>query len=176
MTRIPELLAPAGNFEGDMRHALDLGTRTIMPVQWEITLLILFMFSMSSQASWCFSARQVATSVNVWDGQTVVIRLEDVKIDRTKAVPGDTLTLTTTYTILTPENVPIPLTISRELLSGDKSLGRVQAINSNNKNGTYVQNINFTLPADAAPGAYTVVTRVSTGYGMDEKRLKFTVH
>ena len=105
-----------------------------------------------------------------------VIRLEDVTINRNKAVPGDTLTLTTTYTILTPENVPIPLTISRELLHGDKSLGRVQAINSNNKNGTYVQNINFTLPADAAPGAYTVVTRVSTGYGMDEKRLQFTVY
>ncbi|MEJ2092072.1 MAG: hypothetical protein P8X65_07735 [Syntrophobacterales bacterium] len=105
-----------------------------------------------------------------------VIRLEDVKINRTKAVPGDTLTLTTTYTILTPENVPIPLTISRELLHDGKSLGRVQAINSNNKNGTYVQNIDFTLPVDAALGAYTVVTRVNTGYGMDEKSLKFTVY
>jgi hypothetical protein len=105
-----------------------------------------------------------------------VIRLEDVKINRSRALPGDTLTLTTTFTILTPENVPIPLTISRELLHGGKSLGRVQAINSNNKNGTYTQDIDFTLPADAATGTYTVVTRVNTGYGMDEKRLKFTVY
>ncbi len=105
-----------------------------------------------------------------------VIRLEKVQIDRQRATRGDTLSLTTTYTILTPEDVPIPITISRELLYKGESLGRVQAINSNNKNGTYVQNIDFTLPADAASGTYTVVTRVSTGYGMDEKPLEFTVY
>jgi hypothetical protein len=105
-----------------------------------------------------------------------VIRLEEVQIKPKRATRGDTLTLTTTYTILTPENVPIPLTISRELLLGGKSLGRVQAMNANNKNGTYVQNIDFTLPADAEPGTYTVVTRVSTGYGMDEKPLEFSVY
>jgi len=104
-----------------------------------------------------------------------VIRLEDVQINPVRASKGDTLTLTTTYTILTPENVPIPLTISRELFYQGKSLGRVQAMNADNKNGTYVQNIDFTLPADAAPGAYTVVTRVTTGYGMDEKPLEFKV-
>ena len=105
-----------------------------------------------------------------------VIRLEDVQIKPVRATGGDTLTLKTTYTLLTPENVPIPLTISRELLFGGKSLGRVQAMNAENKNGTYVQDIDFTLPADAAVGTYTVVTRVSTGYGMDEKRLEFTVN
>lgn len=105
-----------------------------------------------------------------------VVRLEEVQIKPVRATRGDTLTLVTTYTILTPENVPIPLTISRELLLGEKSMGRVQAFNANNKNGTYVQDIDFTLPADAATGTYTVVTRVSTGYGMDEKRLEFTVY
>ena len=105
-----------------------------------------------------------------------VIRLEDVKIKPTRAVPGAAMTLTTTYTILTPENVPIPITISREILFGEKSLGRVQARNANNKNGTYVQDIDFTLPADATPGTYTIVTRVNTGYGMDEKLLEFTVN
>jgi len=104
-----------------------------------------------------------------------VIRLENVQINPVRASKGDTLTLTTTYTILTPENVPIPLTISRELFYQGKSLGRVQAMNADNKNGTYVQNIDFTLPADAAPGTYTVVTRVTTGYGMDEKSLEFKV-
>ena len=105
-----------------------------------------------------------------------VIRLENVQIDPKRATRGDTLTLTTTYTILTPENVPIPITISRELQYQGKSLGRVQAMNADNKNGTYVQNIDFTLPGDAAPGTYTVITRVSTGYGMDEKPLEFTVY
>jgi hypothetical protein len=104
-----------------------------------------------------------------------VIRLEEVKLKPVDTAPGSTLTLTTKYTILTPENVPIPITISREVMFQGKSLGRVKAMNANNNNGTYMQDLNFTLPADAAPGTYTLVTRVSTGYGMDEKRLEFFV-
>jgi hypothetical protein len=105
-----------------------------------------------------------------------VIRLEEVKLQPVNVLRGDTLTLTTKYTILTPENVPIPITISRELMFKGKSLGRVKAMNSNNTNGTYMQNLNFTIPADAEPGVYTLVTRVSTGFGMGEKSLDFLVN
>jgi len=105
-----------------------------------------------------------------------VIRLDDVQLTPNQAFPGAIMTLATTFTILTPENLPIPITISRELLFQGKSLGRVKAMDANNSNGTYVQKLNFTLPKDAAPGTYTIVTRVSTGYGMDEKRLDFRVN
>ncbi len=105
-----------------------------------------------------------------------VIRLEEVKLQPVQIVRGDTLFLTTKYTILTPENVPVPITISRELMYKGKSLGRVKAMNSNNTNGTYVQTLNFTIPADAEPGVYTLVTRVSTGFGMGEKSLEFLVN
>jgi len=104
-----------------------------------------------------------------------VIRLEEVKLQPVEVPPGATLTLTTKYTILTPENLPIPITISREVVFHGKSLGRVQAMNSNNNNGTYVQDLNFILPPDATPGVYTLITRVSTGYGMDQKNLEFFV-
>jgi hypothetical protein len=80
------------------------------------------------------------------------------------------------FTILTPENVPVPITISRELVYKGKSLGRVKAMNSNNTNGTYVQTLNFTIPADAERGVYTLVTRVSTGFGMGEKSIEFLVN
>jgi hypothetical protein len=105
-----------------------------------------------------------------------VIRLEEVELKPVRVFRGDTLTLTTKYTILTPENVPIPITISRELLFHGKSLGRVKAMNSNNANGTYAQSLNFTIPAEAEPGIYTLITRVSTGYGMGEKSLEFLVN
>jgi hypothetical protein len=105
-----------------------------------------------------------------------LIRLEEVKLQPVNVLRGDTLTLTTRYTLLTPENVPIPITISRELIYKGKSLGRVRAMNSNNTNGTYVQNMNFTIPRDAHPGVYTLVTRVSTGFGMGEKSLEFLVN
>ena len=105
-----------------------------------------------------------------------VIRLEEVELKPVRVLRGDTLTLTTKYTILTPENVPIPITISRELVYKGKSLGRVKGMNSNNTNGTYVQSLDFTIPADAEPGVYTLVTRVSTGFGMGEKSLEFLVN
>jgi hypothetical protein len=104
-----------------------------------------------------------------------VIRLEDVQISPSRASKGDIMTLTTRYTVLTPENVPIPITISRNLLYQGKSLGQVKAINANNNNGTYTQKIDFSLPADAVPGIYTLVTRITTGYGQDEKQLEFSV-
>jgi hypothetical protein len=105
-----------------------------------------------------------------------VIKLDEVELKPVKVVRGDTLYLTTKYTILTPENVPIPITISRELVYKGKSLGRVRAMNSNNTNGTYVQTLDFTIPADAEPGVYTLVTRVSTGFGMGEKKIEFLVN
>ncbi len=54
-------------------------------------------------------------------------------------------------------------------------MGRVKAMDASVSNGTYNQDINFTLPADATPGVYTLVTRVSTGYGMGQKDLEFYV-
>ena len=105
-----------------------------------------------------------------------VIKLEEVELKPVQVYRGATLFLTTKYTILTPENVPIPITISRELVYKGKSLGRVRAMNSNNANGTYVQTLNFTIPADAEPGVYTLVTRVSTGFGMGEKSIEFLVN
>jgi hypothetical protein len=104
-----------------------------------------------------------------------VIRLEDVKLQPVNALRGDTLTLTTKYTLLTPSNVSVPITISRELVLGGKSLGRVKAMSSNVTNGTYMQTMNFKIPADADPGVYTLVTRVSTGFGMGEKKIEFLV-
>lgn len=104
-----------------------------------------------------------------------VVRMEDVQISPSRASKGATMTLTTTYTILTPENVPIPIAISRNLLYQGKSLGQVKAMNARNKNGTYTQKIDFTLPADAVPGIYTLVTRIRTGFGQDEKQLEFSV-
>jgi len=119
---------------------------------------------------------QVVARYNYCPTGGCVIRLEDVQISPSRASKGDTMTLTTKYTILTPENVPIPITISRNLLYQGKSLGQVKAINARNNNGTYTQKIDFALPADAVPGIYTLVTRVSTGYGQDEKQLEFSVY
>jgi len=104
-----------------------------------------------------------------------VVRLESLQVRPDKAYRGENITLTTTYTILTPEQVAIPVTISRELFFGGKSLGKVQSTNTRNNNGTWSRAIDLALPANVAPGIYTIVSRISTGYGSDEKSIQFTV-
>ncbi len=104
-----------------------------------------------------------------------VLRLESVDVIPVKARKGQTLTLITSYTILTPEQLAIPVTVSREIFFQGKSLGKVKDIATRRLNGTWRQDIDFTLPADSARGEYTLVTKVSTGYGQAEKAVIFFV-
>ena len=57
--------------------------------------------------------------------------------------------LSTTYTILTPEQVALPVAITREIFYQGKSLGRTKSMESRVYNGTRTQEIDFTLPATA---------------------------
>ena len=104
-----------------------------------------------------------------------VIRLDRVSVNPLQARPGDTLLLSTSYTLLTPEQIAIPVTITREIFFQDRSLGKTKSMDSRNLNGTFDQEVNFQLPANAAKGTYTLVTIVSTGYGQDQKRVEFRV-
>ncbi|MBM4294879.1 MAG: hypothetical protein FJ126_08260 [Deltaproteobacteria bacterium] len=104
-----------------------------------------------------------------------VLRVERVDITPFRARKGDTLTLTTTYTLLTPEMVAIPVTFSREIFYQGKSLGKVKDIDARNKNGTFNREITFTLPQNSPVGDYTLVTKVSTGFGEDMKSVRFLV-
>jgi hypothetical protein len=104
-----------------------------------------------------------------------VIRLDSVTVKPPVAQRGQTLLLSTSYTLLTPEGVAIPVAITREIFFQGKSLGRTKSIESRRQNGVWDQQINFTLPADAAPGEYTLLTKVSTGYGQSEKSTQFRV-
>jgi hypothetical protein len=104
-----------------------------------------------------------------------VLRLDGVKITPNRARKGATLLLSTTYTILTPEQVGIPVAIIREIFFQGKSLGRTKSIESRRYNGTWNQEIDFTLPDNAAPGIYQLITKISTGYGTAQDRTDFQV-
>lgn len=104
-----------------------------------------------------------------------VIRLDSVSVKPPRARKGSTLVLATSYTILTPENIAIPVTISREVLFQGKSLGKTKTMETRKLNGAWDQETNFSLPADAAPGEYTLITQISTGYGLDQKTVQFRV-
>ena len=104
-----------------------------------------------------------------------VLRLDKVEVRPNRARKGSTLELSTTYTILTPEQVALPVAITREIFYQEKSLGRTKSIESRVYNGTRTQYIDFTLPADAAPGIYQLITKISTGYGTAQDRTDFQV-
>jgi hypothetical protein len=104
-----------------------------------------------------------------------VLRLDRVEIKPHQARKGATLVLSTTYTILTPEQVAMPVAITREIFYHGKSLGKTKSIETRRYNGTWTQEINFTLPATAASGIYRLVTRISTGYGTAQDSTDFQV-
>jgi hypothetical protein len=105
-----------------------------------------------------------------------VLRLDRVEIKPDNARRGATLLLKTTYTILTPEKIAMPVAITREIFYQGKSLGKTKSIETRRNNGTWTQEINFTLPATAAPGIYRLVTRISTGYGTAQDSTDFQVN
>ena len=104
-----------------------------------------------------------------------VLRLDKVEVKPNRARKGATLLLSTTYTILTPEHVALPVAITREIFYQEKSLGRTKSIESRVYNGTRTQEIDFTLPANAPPGIYQLITKISTGYGTAQDRTDFQV-
>ena len=104
-----------------------------------------------------------------------VIRLEEVQVRPSSARPGETLSLITTYTLLTASDTAIPVSITREVFYQGKSLGQTKVLSTRNLNGTWTQKVDFPVAKDATPGIYTVVTRINTGYGRDEKTVQFSV-
>jgi hypothetical protein len=104
-----------------------------------------------------------------------VVRLDKLAITPSRIQRGRSSTLSLTYTILTADDVGVPVTISREIFYRGKSLGRTSSRNMRTPNGTFDQDLAFTLPESSAPGQYTLKTRISTGYGQDEKSLDFIV-
>ncbi|MCL4502539.1 MAG: hypothetical protein M1438_11930 [Deltaproteobacteria bacterium] len=105
-----------------------------------------------------------------------VLKLDEVEVRPDRARKGDTLVLSTVYTILTPEQIAIPVSITREIFFQGKLLGQTKSMDTGKLNGSWTQEINFTLPADALPGLYTLRTKVTTGYNSAQKDVTFEVY
>jgi hypothetical protein len=121
------------------------------------------------------SREEASARYNYCPTDGCVIRLESVQVSPSPARPGENLTFNTSYTLLTADKTAIPLSISREVFFKGQSLGKLQSIDLRNYNGTWTQQVGYRLPAQAARGDYTLVTRISTAYGMDQKSTDFTV-
>jgi hypothetical protein len=118
---------------------------------------------------------QAAAQMNNYQGQGNVVNVDNVVASPPVARPGQQIMLGVDYTILTPDNAPVSATLVREIRYQGSPLGSPHQTTVSNSNGSFQDNVTYSLPNNATPGVYTVVTRLSSNYGTSQRETSFTV-
>jgi hypothetical protein len=115
-----------------------------------------------------------ASTVGYQPSQGNVVRLESVQASPSTVRSGETVNLTSTYTILTPSNQTMAVQESREVRH-DGALVANPTINTQRANGTFTSTMPITLPSNAEKGTYDVTTTVAMGDRTARSMTTFTV-
>lgn len=115
-----------------------------------------------------------ATAVGYQPSQGNVVRVENVQASPSTVRAGETVNLTSTYTILTPGNQSMTVQETREARH-DGALVANPTINVQRANGTFTSTLPITLPSNAQPGTYEVITTVAMGDRTSRSMTSFTV-
>ncbi len=107
--------------------------------------------------------------------QGVLVDISQATATPTTARPAQTVNMGMTYTILTPDSASTKVTLYREVRLNGQTMGQPSAIQVMNQNGTFQDQIAFTVPPNAPPGLYPVSNRVLSDYGGAERTSSFTV-
>jgi hypothetical protein len=118
---------------------------------------------------------QAAAQAYNYQGQGNVVSVDNVTASPSMAHPGQQVMLGADYTILTPENVPVSATLVREIRYQGNLVGSPYQTSVTNANGTFNDTVTYSLPNNATPGVYTVVTRLNSSYGTSQRQASFTV-
>jgi len=118
---------------------------------------------------------QAAAQAHNYQGQGNVVSVDRATASPGMARPGQQIMLGVDYTILTPENVPVSATLVREIRYNGSLVGSPYETTVTNANGSYNDNVTYSLPNNATPGVYTVVTRLMSNYGASQRDASFTV-
>ena len=118
---------------------------------------------------------QAAAQVYNYQGQDNVVSVDRAMASPAMARAGQQVMLGVDYTILTPENVPVSATLVREIWYNGSLVGSPYETTVTNANGSYNDNVTYSLPNNATPGVYTVVTRLMSNYGTSQRGASFTV-
>jgi hypothetical protein len=71
--------------------------------------------------------------------------------------------------------MPVSATLVREIRYHGSLVGSPYQTTVTNTNGSYQDNVAYSLPNNATPGVYTVVTRLMSSYGTSQREASFTV-
>jgi hypothetical protein len=118
---------------------------------------------------------QAAAQAYNYQGQGNVVSIDNVSASPSSVRPGQQVNLGMTYTILTPANAPVSVTLVREIRVNGQMVGSPYQTTVSNANGTYSDNVSYALPNNATRGSYTVTSRVTSSYGTSQKDASFSV-
>jgi predicted small secreted protein len=118
---------------------------------------------------------QAAAQAYNYQGQGNVVSVDNVMASPSMVSPGQQVMLGVNYTILTPENMPVSATLVREIRYQGSLVGSPYQTTVTNTNGSYQDNVTYSLPGNATPGVYTVVTRLMSSYGTSQRDASFSV-
>jgi hypothetical protein len=118
---------------------------------------------------------QAAAQANNYQGQGNVVNVDNASASPSTVRPGQQVNLGMTYTILTPSNAPVSLTLVREVRFNGQTVGSPYQTTVTNSNGSYTDNVSYALPNNATPGNYTVTSRVMSSYGTSQRDATFNV-
>jgi predicted small secreted protein len=118
---------------------------------------------------------QAAAQAYNYQGQGNVVSVDSATASPSTVRAGQQVNLGMNYTILTPENVPVSLTLVREIRYGGNLVGTPYQTTVSNANGSFTDNVSYSLPNNATPGNYTVTSRVTSSYGTSQRDAYFTV-
>ncbi len=115
-----------------------------------------------------------AIAVGYLPEQGELVKVEAVEASPTTARRGDIVNLTSTYTILTPNNQPTMIRERREIRHNGSVVAN-PVIDVQRANGTFTSTLLITLPPNVAPGTYDVTTTVSKDERTSQSMTSFTV-
>ena len=118
---------------------------------------------------------QAAAQAYNYQGQGNVISVDNVTASPGMARPGQQIMLGVDYTILTPDNQPVSANLVREIRYQGNLVGSPYQTTVTNANGGYNDTVTYSLPGNATPGVYTVVTRLNSNYGTSQREASFSV-
>ncbi len=119
--------------------------------------------------------RAAASAYNYSPSQGNVVSIDQAYATPSAVAPGQQVNLGMQYTILTPSNVPVSVTLVREVRYGGQLLGQPYQNTISNANGSFSDSVAYSLPSNASRGTYTVTSRVVSSYGSSQKDAYFTV-
>lgn len=121
------------------------------------------------------SQQAAAQANNYQPSQGNVVSVDSATATPSVVSPGQQVNLGMSYTILTPSNIPVSVTLVREVYYNGQSLGQPYQTTVSNANGTFSDSVAYSLPSNASPGNYTVTSRLTSSYGSSQRDASFTV-